>query len=336
MSWSVAETFERVRPHLPRSLGSGAVERCARIAERIPEHACSHYLEYRLNSGDDVDFLTLSPDKRIAARLDAQLGPDKSRTWGENVAVLREWATDGSALSPAPFVCFEYDAGSRFVEAEPEASLIVGLERDYRRRFRTGLRPREPSEVELGRVAFRRLLPESSRDACLAALERCFAALPPLGAIPHAPVMAAREPVTAKPYVILPRDAVFGFLDAIEWPGSRGALEDLLATYYAPFRETIYLDVTVTDRVGERLGVATSQFQRQEADFSSLEWWKLPKELECFKSELRNWCGYTEEVLGGQRVWIRRWLDTKAVLVGTKVEYKAYLGFSPTRPPLFC
>jgi hypothetical protein len=336
MSWSVAETFERVRKHLPASLSSDAVERCARIAARIPDEACAHYLEFRLNSGNDVDFLTLSPDKRIGERLDAQLGRDRSPTWSENVAILREWATPGSDLSDAPFVCFEYDAGSRFVETEPEASLVIGLEQHYRRRFRTGLHPRDESSVSLGKVAFRRLLPESSRDACMAALERCYAALPPLGAIPHAPVMAAREPIAAKPYVILPRASVFRFLDDIGWPGSRSALKELLATYYAPFSESIYLDVTITDRVSERLGIATSQFQRREADFSSLGWWRLPRELECFRDELGEWDGYTEERLGGERVWLRRWLDTKAVLFGTKVEYKAYLGFSPTRPPLFC
>jgi hypothetical protein len=334
--WSVSETFDRVRPHLPGCLPQDAVERCARIMERVPNETRSHYLEFRLNSGPEVDFLTLSNDKGIARRLTDQIGPRPSESWRHNLSVLGEWAADDSPLASAPFVCFEYDTGKRFIDAEPEASLVIGLEAEYRMRHRDGLRPRTAEEVALGKAAFRRLLPAPAVEECMEVLDRIYAALPPLGAIPHAPVMAAREPVTAKPYIILPRASLARFLDDIEWPGPRDALEDLLETYYAPFQHTIYLDVTVTNRVTERLGLATSQFQRSEADFSSLGWWNLPRELAHFKDELGTWCGYTEEILGGQRAWLRRWLDTKAVLVDGKVEYKAYLGFSPTRPPLFC
>jgi hypothetical protein len=336
MLWSVSETFERVRQNLPAFLPESAVERCGRIAARVPDQASSHYIEFRLNGGPQVDFLSVSMDKGIVARLEAQLGPEPSPVWCEHLAVLREWAQDGSELSRAPFVWFEYDGGSRFVEAEPEPSLAFGVEQDYLGRRHSGLRANDVAGVELGKAAFRRMLPKAARSACMELVNRCYAAVSPLGAVPHVPVMTARDPVTAKPFVIIPRASVFRFLDEIEWPGSRSALAQLLDTYYAPFRRSIYMDLTISDRVERRLGIATSQFQRSEADFSGLDWWRLPRELEYMKQELRGWAGYSEVRLGGQRVWIRRWLDTKAVLDGDKVEYKAYLGFSPVRPPLFC
>ncbi|HVY29004.1 MAG TPA: hypothetical protein VHB79_20745 [Polyangiaceae bacterium] len=336
MHWSVSETFEHVRQKLPRFLPDAGVERCAQIAKRVPDHAASHYIEFRLNGDQQVDFLSVAMDKGIVAQLEAQVGSDPSPVWAEHLTVLREWATDGAELSHAPFVWFEYDGGSRFVASEPEPSLAFGVEQDYLGRRDGGLRANDVAGVALGKVAFSRMLPDATRQSRMEIVDRCYAALSPVGAVPHAPVMIARDPVTVKPFVIMPRESMFPFLDQIGWPGSRRALAALLDTYYAPFRQSIYMDLTLTDRVEQRLGIATSQFQRAEADFSGLAWWRLPQELEGFKKDLEGWAGYSEVRMGGERVWIRRWLDTKAVLDGDKVEYKAYLGFSPARPPLFC
>ena len=336
MSWSVSQTLERVWNRLPGYLSPSALERCVRIASRIPDCASSHYLEFRLNTGPQIDVLTCTRQRSIAAELEARLGASLSPTWRDNLAVLREWASGTTALSEAAYVGLEYDGGDSFSEAEPEASLAIGLEQDYLSRHWQVLRERDAKTVALGLAAYGRLIPDAHRSACMAALRRCYEALPPQGAIPYAVVMTAREPITAKPYVILPRHAVFGFLEAVGWPGSRAGLEQLLRTYYAAFDRSIYLDLTITDRVHERLGIATSQFQGEEADFSSLDWWGLPPELAQYKAELRDWVGRDETVLNGQRVWIHRWLDTKAVLSSAGIEYKGYLGFSATRPPLFC
>jgi hypothetical protein len=148
--------------------------------------------------------------------------------------------------------------------------------------------------------------------------------------------MNARLPVVAKPYVILPRAELVPFLTKIEWPGSFARLNELLGTFYAAFDESVYIDLTVTDRVHSRLGLVTSQFQQLAKHGTDLAWWRLPDALTRYKEELRGWPGRKEARLDGQRVWIQRWLDTKAVLLDDKVEYKAYLGFSPSLPPLFC
>jgi hypothetical protein len=336
MALSVADTLDRVCRHLPKTLDDEALARCARIAARVPDEASAHYLELRLHGEPRVDFLTFSEDRSIAQRLERQLGTARSARWSEHLGVLHEWANGQSELAGAPFVFFEYDAGEDFIAEEPEPSLSFGLEPAYRARHWVGLSSNSERSSALGKAFFRRLSPPAQREALMAAIDRCYAALPPLGAIPHAPVMTTRQPVTAKPYVILPRSAVLPFLEEIEWPGSFARLERLLDTYYAPFQESAYLDLTITDRVCERIGLVTSQFQHREADLSSLEWWRLPQSLAAEKAKLQGWPGHTEEWLGGERVWLQRWLDTKAVLNGTEIEYKAYLGFSATRPPLFC
>src|SRR5690606_17148297 len=200
MGQLVSETFERIRSYLPVSLNEHALERCFRIAECIPDEASSHYLEFRLNSGPEIDVLTSTRERSIATSFERQLGPKRSPRWAENVAILREWASGETLLSSAPAMYFEYDAGDGFVEEQPEANLSLCVEREYQSRNWLGLRPAGPREIALGRAAFERLLPPSQREACLPVLDRLYAALPPLGAIPHAPVMGARRPVTAKPY----------------------------------------------------------------------------------------------------------------------------------------
>ena len=331
----VAESLELVKADLPR-LAPAALERLAAIVARVPDGAKSHYVELRLNAGEQVDFLTFWGSKNIAERLARSLGSEPSPVWRRNLELLAEWTSPDGSLKEVPFFSLEYDAGDRFVAGEPEASLSPGIDSRHIQRHSGVLFGETPETTALGKRAFQRLLPSSAREACMRVIDRLYAALPPQGAIPHAPVMTAREPVVAKPYVILPRDSLFEFLEKIEWPGSRSALERLLATYYAAFTHSVYIDLTVTDHVHSRLGLVTSQFQREEADFSNLEWWGLPPSLKQYKRQLAAWPGWRESHLAGTRVWMQRWLDTKAVLHDTEIEYKAYLGFSPATPPLLC
>src|SRR5215471_5720021 len=111
MGHLVSETFELIRTRLPASSSPDALARCARIASRIPDEAAAHYLEYRLNASSQIDVLTCTKKKSIAASFDRQLGPSRSRGWTENVAVLREWASGNTELARAPLIYFEYDAG---------------------------------------------------------------------------------------------------------------------------------------------------------------------------------------------------------------------------------
>ncbi len=331
----VLETYLRVAPRLPSWLAPSSLERVAKVAERVPNSARSHNLEVRLNSSRQIDLLTYCGSKAAVREFEQLLGPSPSAFWRHNLELLREWGSEGSKLSEAPFLSFEYDTGERFVEQEPQGNLLVATDRRHFARHWEPPRGETAQSRALGRFAFQRLLPQSMRDACLAVIDRIYAALPPGAAVLHAPVMMAREPCVAKPYILMPRESVSRFLKDVAWPGSHCALDELLKTYYKAFAKTVYLDLTVTDRVQPRLGLVTSQFQRLEADFSNLDWWGLPPELEHYKEELRGWDGVSEETFDGERFWLRRWLETKAVLHEAAVEYKAYLGFCVKRPPLF-
>jgi hypothetical protein len=331
----VLDTYARVASRLPSFLSDAALERVRRITEHVPSAAASHNLEVRLNSSSHIDFLTYCGSKAVVGQLEELLGPSPSPLWRHNLELFREWASGESMLSESPFFSLEYDAGERFRERQPEANLMVALDKRHFARHWEPSRGETEASRALGHFSFRRLLPCSTRDATMAVIERIYAALPPLAAVLHAPIMMAREPCLAKPYIVMPRDAVTTFLKNIDWPGSMSALDEALKTYYKAFPRTVYLDLTVSDRVHHRLGLVTCQFQRQEADFSNLDWWGLPPHLEHFKDELRSWDGMTEESVGGETFWLRRWMETKAVLHENEIEYKAYLGFALRRPPLF-
>lgn len=331
----VSETFARVLPRLPSCLAPQALERVAAIVERVPDAASSHNLEFRLNSSDQVDFLTYCGSKDAVRQFETLLGPNPSELWRHNLELLREWRGGESMLSQAPFLSLEYDTGESFTPREPEANLLAATDRRHFARHFEPPRGETADSRALGRFLFQRLLPPSTRDASMAVIDRIYAALPPLAAVLHAPVMMTREPRVAKPYLVLPRDGLSDFLREIGWPGSASALDELLTTYYRAFPKTVYVDLTVTDRVHHRLGLVTCQFQRQEADFSNLNWWGLPPDLEHYRDELRDWDGLSEEWIRGERYWLRRWIETKVVLNEEAVEYKAYLGFCLARPPLF-
>jgi hypothetical protein len=331
----VLDTYERVAPRLPGFLSASALERVARIAARVPDAARSHNLEIRLGSSTQIDFLTYCGSKAVVRQFEELLGPSPSPLWQRNLEVFREWARPDSRLSESPFLSLEYDADERYQEQEPEANLFVALDKRHLARHWEPPRGETSASRELGRVAFGRLLPDGIRESAMSVIERIYAALPPLAAVLHAPAMMTREPCVAKPYILMPREEVVSFLRKIEWPGSMDALDELLKTYYKAFSKTVYLDLTVTDRVHHRLGLVTCQFQRREADFSNLNWWGLPPELEGLKGELGSWSGLDEVSMSGEAFWLRRWVETKAVLHEARVEYKAYLGYCLNRPPLF-
>lgn len=331
----VSRTLDLVRDKLPSFLDAHALDRTRFIASRIPDGATSHNLEFRLNSTTAIDFLTFCGSKHVVGQYAQLIGSNPAGAWSHNLSVLENWTRPEGELASVPFFSFEYDGGDTFVESEPEASISAAIDDQHHARHWQPLRGETDVTRDRGKRAYHYLLPEHTRTATMPIIERIYRALPPLGAVLHAPILSARSPVVAKPYVVLPRDSLFRFLEDIEWPGSMGALERLMNTFYAAFSKSVYIDLTVSDRVHSRLGLVTSQFQQQEADFSTLDWWGLPPNLEHYKHELRDWQGFSEESLDGRRVWLRRWLDTKAVLYDSFVEYKAYLGFSPTRPPLF-
>jgi hypothetical protein len=173
------------------------------------------------------------------------------------------------------------------------------------------------------------LLTPDKVESTRRALSSCLDALPRDGAVGYLSVMLARQPVTAKLYLIMPRASVRDFLVRAAWPGDIRAAEDLLDHFYAPAIRTAYVDVTVTDRVESRSGFALSQFHRRELrhgpEESCLR--KLPAAINREAAELERWPGASRSPIDGAEARLTRWLDFKAVLQGDQIRYKAYLGF---------
>ena len=336
--WSPCETVEQVVDKLPGFIDPSALRGCMSVARHIPDLASSFYLECRLGPDTQLDLLAYTHCKGIGTALEEALPiAERSGAWQQNLSLLREWNNDSSDLAEAPCVWFEYDDGGN-ADHVPQASLSIALQAQY---YRHHIEPNVPFDRVVARrmaqAALSQLLPRAQVASRARAVDAVFSALPHSGTLGYLSVMNARNPVVVKLYAIVPRSELHRFLSAIQWRGNADALQEQLATYYAPFQQTVCLDLTLSDRVEARLGLATSQFHRRElgAAKKGVSWLVLPERLSQQKTALSTWPGLTQYELGGRRVWIRRWLDVKAVITADDVSYKAYLGFMPVlAPPL--
>lgn len=330
--------FEHVRPKVPSFIDRRALDCCSALAATLPGSFTSFYMECRLDGDPQLDYLAYTRAKGVGGEDHGgwPLGAN-SHLWQRNLGLLREWITPASDLSDAPCVWLEYDdvASANHVS---EPSLSVGLQPQYYQyhdRSDVAFDPRQAQR--LASATLRHLVAHTSLVSRERVCRSIIDALPRFGAVGYISVMTTRNPVSVKLYVKLPRQDVVAFLRAIEWPGSAAGLNDVLGQYYAPFRETAFLDLTLADRVEARLGLATSQFHRRElgSRARALQWLSLPRKLDVSKTLLACWPGVTECELDGKRIWIRRWLDTKAVIEDDGVNYKAYLGFMAVHDPPF-
>lgn len=330
----VGETFRALRSALPAFLDSRRVDWCERVADQTPAGARSHYLECRLGVDDRIDFM--SSFDRGAFSLQSELSRfhGSEPSWQSNLRLLREWRTD-ETLSQAHCVWLEYDAPVEHAGASFEANPSVALEEAYYLRHLTGAASASPAARLIAKKALRLLLPREGVTATESAMEQCFRALPSSGSIAYVSVMSTRRPVTCKLYVVLPCAEVCEYLRRIAWPGDIALANTTLADLYAPEVRTAYLDLTLTDRVEERLGITTSQFQQGEIVRapSGGSWLRLPSSLAGAARALLRWPGAQRAEVSEIPLTIQRWLDVKAVLERGAVQYKAYLGFMPRLRP---
>ena len=327
------DTFRALRSSLPTFLEQRRVDWCERVAEQTPAGARSHYLECRLGGDDRVDFMSSFDRGCIGLESELTRLHGSEPSWQCNLRLMREWRTD-ELLSQSHYVWLEYDAPER-AGAPLEANPSVALEDAYYLRHLTGAVPANPAARLIAERVLGYLLPPSTVTAMASAMDQCFRALPSTGSIAYVSVMSTRCPVTCKLYVVLPRTEACDYLRRIAWPGDVALADATLAHLYAPEVQTAYLDITLTDRVQERLGIPTSQFQQGELarTQSGHSWLRLPSSLGEASGALLRWPGVQRAMLGHIPVTIHRWLDVKAVLERGAVQYKAYLGFMPRLRP---
>ncbi len=338
--WDPVAVFDVIRPTLPEALVSARrLEDCRSIAASLPPSTVSYYLECRLEDGEDqVDFLTMVRDREAADRFESRLGGQASApAWRATLELFRLWNSD-PAFSRTPFFWLEYDLDHHFQRSAPLASPGFCLEPDYLTRCERTPAVNSDLAWDIGQAGLALLVRSGVDCSSLVALQHCLRCLPPEGSLIHVSAMLARTPCTTKFYVAVPRGSVVDYLGRIGWPGSMGIIGDVLARRYRPSGETAFLDITVGDAVGPRLGLAFSQFNGKGtlAPDSAWEEGARDKVSPSKREALRTWWGVTVSRLDGLRTWVYRWLDIKLVIDERgAVTYKAYLGFMPTLPPPF-
>lgn len=247
-------TLELVAPLLPPALVCpGMLGTLAAVAGELPAVASGGAVECRLGASSRVDLLMYllaeEGGARALLRRSAENAPALLATpaWRGILDFCAAWAEPGSMLhagvpvfwlefdvegeapmppAPLPFPCVERHL---LDESSPE-------EQDGAERAACLAVIRQSAALLLGRP----LAPATAR-----VMDRCLERLPPRGRALHVAPLATRGRDAVRLVVSLPKDEVDAYLARIEWPGDKGAIEELLATMYGDARRVaIHLDVT--------------------------------------------------------------------------------------------
>ncbi|WP_437318136.1 hypothetical protein [Sorangium sp. So ce385] len=344
MTWAPCETVARVAPHVPGELVSpGALERILSLSQRLPHGWGSYYIECRLDPGEQqVDFLAGVGGEgreelhRSLALLLREGELDAPSSWQRFAELCAAWREPGSELhAQVPALWLELDGAGHPAPASPSPSFCVCVAQEYRS-------PRtlaaDPERAWSALVRSLRCLLPGVESATLRRLERTVAALPPGGQLIHLSVMLGRSPAAAKLYVAVPRRELSAYLHEIGYPG---ALDDVAALTREPFPEVepVYLDLTISDAVSSRIGLAFSQLHLRGPGQATRDWGGLldlcvergaccPEK----RAALGAWTGSERVCFDGERwpVRLHRYLDVKLVVAeGKPLLAKAYLGFQP-------
>jgi len=336
--WPAGAVLREVEPLVPpRLVSSRALARCRQVAAGLPDLITSYYMECRLDDDPQVDFLVQFTDRAGAAPgFGRSLGPgSKSRCWERNLALLDKWGQRSEPLHEAPLLWLEYDLDARADAAVPEASLSIGLECGYLKRFIDRRLPDVEAARRRAIAALEAIADGAERAEMEADLARCLDALPRGASLVYVSVMTARAPSLLKLYLSVPKPAVIGYLAAIGWPGDAAQAQRLLASCYGPIAETVFLDVSVANGVLRRLGFALSQLHAAEiAAFDPVwTWVDMPGASLAKREALQAWPGLSTACVAGLVTSVHRWVDLKAVLgPAGELTFKAYLGFMPELP----
>lgn len=341
--WEAAQVLDAVGPRLASELiPAERLALCRQAACSLPDVAVSYYLECRLDDDAQVDFLALVQHRHAALefrRAAGDLAPAEEKRAARRrlLEFLEAWPNEPNLPGRVPPIWLEYDIDGRSL-GQPLASPGFCLEPEYFTRFLASPLVDQRRARELAEAGARRLLGEEAFRSVAPSLARCFAALPRGGSVIHLSTMLARDPVTTKLYVGVPRRRALEYLSNVGWPGSLELVARVLADGEGEQPSTVYLDLCLKPELSRQIGVARSQFQRRDRkDFDPA--WRhvpLPETSPEKRAATLAWPGVSEHRIDGVRCWIQRWLDLKSVIDGRGVvRHKAYLGFMPALPPPF-
>lgn len=337
--WKPPSVFDAVSRHLPDVLVPAPKrDLCRAVAASLPAATLSYYLECRLDDDAQVDFLTLTEDRRAAELFRGSLAERAgAEPWRRTLSLMDDWQR-ASELADVPLLWLEYDIDRHFQRGGPLASPGLCVETDYLSRSSRVPAPDRARARALARGGLRRLMPERDYERAAAAVATCVDALPDGGSLIHISAMVARRPVETKLYLALPKQHLGSYLERVSWPGSVSRVRELMQGAYDRIGDTVFVDLALRERVEAKLGLAYSQFHRSEIrDFDpAWRWLSMPDTCPTKRAALRDWPGVEELRVDGIRTWVHRWLDLKLVLDSQGgARYKAYLGYMASLPPPF-
>jgi hypothetical protein len=343
VSWPIVETLERVVAFVPGEVvPGGALERMLSVCADLPHGWSSYYIESRLEAGNDqVDFLAavgVGDRQEMHSSLQSRLQQGRlcGSGWSGYAALCHDWLNSESILhQQVPALWLEIDAIDSATANRPNFCVCVA--RDY---LREGVLKADSAAGWRALVrSLELLIPAGVDAAVLACLERTVADLAPGGRVIHLSVMLGRSS-QIKLYVSIPAAQLDDHLKVLA-PDGGGDEITRLARLVFPLLDPIFLDLTISDRVAPRLGLAFSQLHLRGSTVpeATPPWAALLDELvrrgacaEGKRAALARWSGVQKVVFADQK-WparLHRYLDIKLVSEpGQPLRAKAYLGFQP-------
>jgi hypothetical protein len=339
--WSLAQTFDRLRPWLPAALApEPGLERVLEVAQQLPADLTNCvFLERWLHDGSARLDMIVRVGRRGRARFatpgegwDARLWT--SCEWRRIAAFAREWATPGSRLDhEVESLWLEFDLDGR---SPTEGPIVPRLFIDF-------VRPAEGRPAEAQRQLVHEALRPLHDDALDAGLDvplrAIFESLPAGAAAPYLGLSLQGATRRTRVCVTGLKSDLVPYLRAIPWPGDADALDESLM---APIAETcgrrpsilhLDLDPGIAPRVGLEYAFSLAgQPQGRVRETALLDhvvargWCSASN-----RDALLPWPGRTVEPLPHE-IWhsrlMRRLSHLKLTWAhGEAVELKAYLCF---------
>jgi len=335
----ILPTFDAARSSVPEALvGRGEWSRARAIAARLPNAAVMHYLECRLAAGvNRVDY-------QITSKLSAGSGPvlagwRAGRGWKCVESFFRIWNDESSALHRiVPIAGLEFDLDLPTPDV-PRPQVIFCIDPAMDRSFdrRLVLTPSEPAFRAAIVEGLTTLFEQPLAPATEELFGRCFDALPAEGRILHVAAFIGRPGRVIRCVAVLPREAVFEYLDALGWQGPRQCAHEASQRFGRPDVGHMKLDIDIDGEVLPKFALAV-EFTTDGADgyaraLPLLD--ELCRAGLCTRAKrdaLAAWPGRGQASLPGYGwpLTLERHMDFKVVVwPDEQLEAKVYLGIQP-------
>lgn len=313
------------------------------LAQRLAQVSSSYYLECRLGSldADRLDVL-VGVGSRGCGRLNRWLSEQTAELSGLR-RVASAWALGSSGpMAGVSALWLEYDRlGPTSAATTPAISACLLPDYDASAGLSRG--DDDPDHLQRAVGVLEVLAGDTLNTRVHRRLEHCLSNLPARARIIHASVMLGREAEPKKLYLVMPRDALSGYLERVGFAGPIAQVEQLVERYCPLQRvgDELYVDLTLSSLAtpgGNLLGFVFTPQHLLRSSERAPDRGPLLEELvraglcsEAQRLALRSWPARSQLRTvgpnGALELLVEQWLDIKLVWSPPGVlAAKAYLG----------